>query len=246
MTETDRADRLLVTLGHYPSRAAAQAAISAGYVRVNGEVLAKASAKIRSTDRIEADPLHPWVSRGGIKLAHALDIFGIDLAGSTCLDVGASTGGFTDVLLQHGAAHVYAVDVGRGQLHKRLQDDARITSLEATDARNLTSEQIAQAPSLIVCDVSFIALEKLLSVPLSLAAPGAQLACLFKPQFQVGREHVGKGGLVTDASAVERAETACCNWLEGQGWAVIARADSPIEGGDGNRERLIYARLNES
>ncbi|WP_233356132.1 TlyA family RNA methyltransferase [Henriciella aquimarina] len=242
MSQTDRADRLLVALGHYASRAAAQEAIAGGHVRVNGACLSKPSARIASTDRIEAAAVHPWVSRGGLKLAHALEIFGVDPAGRICLDIGASTGGFTDVLLQKGAQHVYAVDVGRGQLHEKVAADERVTALEATDARDLTREQIADAPSLIVCDASFIALEKLLAVPLSLSAEQAELVCLFKPQFQVGRAHVGKGGIVKDTAAVACAEEAFCSWLAWQGWHVTGRDDSPITGGDGNAERLVHAR----
>ena len=237
----DRADRLLVTLGYFDSRAAAQAAIAGGMVSVNGQRLDKVSAKIRDTDRIEAVPVHPWVSRGGLKLAHALEVFDIDPAGRICLDIGASTGGFSDVLLTRGAKQVYAVDVGRGQLHKKIRADSRVISLEATDARGLSQDLIAQAPSLFVCDASFIALEKLLASPLSLAAESAVLVTLFKPQFQVGRTHVGKGGLVTDKPAVESAEEAYCTWLTAQGWQVVGRTDSPITGGDGNAERLIHA-----
>ena len=233
---------MLVTLGFFPSRSAAQAAIAAGCVRVNGRVLAKPSAQIRDSDRIEAEALHPWVSRGGMKLAHALDLFGVEPTGQVCLDVGASTGGFTDVLLSRAAARVYAVDVGHGQLHPRLATDERVVSLEGTDARQLTRDVIATPPSLIVCDASFIALEKLLGVPLSLAAPGAHLVCLFKPQFQVGRAHVGKGGIVTNISAVRDAEDAFCAWLAGQGWTVEDQTDSPITGSDGNAERLVWAK----
>lgn len=241
MANRDRADRMLVELGHFESRAAAQAAIAGGHVRVNGSVVAKPSQKIMDTDRIEAEAAHPYVSRGGLKLAHALEVFGVDPAGCRCLDIGASTGGFTEVLLLGGAASVVAVDVGRGQLHEKITGDARVTSLEATDARSLTSDMIGEAPSLIVCDASFISLEKLLEVPLSLAEPGAELVTLFKPQFQVGRENVGKGGLVSDTAAVERAEAAFCEWLAQMKWAVSARTDSPIKGGDGNAERLIHA-----
>lgn len=241
MGRTDRADRLLVELGHFESRASAQAAIAAGLVQVNGVVIGKASQKISENDRIDAEAAHPWVSRGGVKLAHALDVFEVDPAGRHCLDVGASTGGFTDVLLSRGARSVVAVDVGRGQLHPRIANDARVTSLEATDARALTAQMLGEAPSLIVCDASFISLEKLLGVPLSLAAEGAELVTLFKPQFQVGREHVGKGGLVSDQGAVERAEAAFCDWLAEMKWAVNASTDSPIRGGDGNAERLILA-----
>lgn len=241
MANRDRADRMLVELGHFESRAAAQAAIAGGHVRVNGSLVTKPSQKIMDTDRIEAEAAHPYVSRGGLKLAHALEVFGVDPAGRRCLDIGASTGGFTEVLLLGRAASVVAVDVGRGQLHEKIAGDARVISLEATDARALTADMIGVAPSLIVCDASFISLEKLLEVPLSLAAPGAELVTLFKPQFQVGRENVGKGGLVSDTAAVERAEAAFCDWLAQMKWAVSARTDSPIKGGDGNAERLIHA-----
>lgn len=242
MSESDRADRMLVKRGHYASRSAAQAAISAGLVRVNGAVIRKASHPIGMADRIEAEMVHPWVSRGGMKLAHALDVFGIDPSGRVCLDVGASTGGFTDVLLSRGARKVYAVDVGHGQLHEKLAGDRRVLCLEGTDARTLSAGVLAPAPDLIVCDASFIALEKLLAVPLSLSAPEAGLVCLFKPQFQVGRAYVGKGGLVTDKAAVQRAEEAFCDWLVGENWRVQSRTDSPITGGDGNAERLVWAK----
>ena len=240
-TKNDRADKTLVALGHFDSRAAAQAAIAAGKVLVNGRVLAKASEKISPAAKIEAETAHPWVSRAGIKLAHALAAFEIDPTGKPCLDIGASTGGFTDVLLTQGAATVVAVDVGREQLHARIKADARVTSLEGTDARHLTAEQVGD-PKLIVCDASFISLSKLLHVPLSYAQQGAQLITLFKPQFEVGRENIGKGGIVRDPKAVEQAEEAFVEWLAGEGWQVLARIDSPITGGDGNAERLIHAR----
>ena len=237
----DRADKMLVALGHFDSRSAAQAAIAAGKVTVSGRVLSKPSEKISASARIQAEPEHPWVSRAGLKLAHALDVFEIDPAGHHCLDIGASTGGFTDVLLARGAARVIAVDVGRDQLHPKLQDDPRVVSLEATDARVLTADLIETPPQIIVCDASFISLHKLLAVPLSLAAVGATLVVLFKPQFEVGREHVGKGGIVSNLAMVETAEAAFVDWLAEQAWRVEGRADSPIKGGDGNAERLIYA-----
>lgn len=237
----DRADKVLVALGHFDSRAAAQAAIAAGKVTVAGRVVVKPSEKISPDARIEAEREHPWVSRAGLKLAHALGVFDADVRGLPCLDVGASTGGFTEVLLANGAKSVVAVDVGRDQLHTRVRQDPRVTSLEATDARVLTRESVPEPPQLIVCDASFISLHKLLSVPLSLAAENAQLIALFKPQFEVGRDHVGKGGIVTDAAATARAEQAFVDWLAEQNWAVQARADSPIKGGDGNAERLIFA-----
>ena len=238
--KTDRADKVLVALGHFESRSAAQAAIAAGRVKVSGKVLAKPSEKIGFDQRIEAELAHPWVSRAGLKLAHGLDVFGVDVAGLHCLDIGASTGGFTEVLLSRGAASVIAIDVGRDQLHARLRNDPRVVSLEGTDARNLTRDMVGE-PVILVCDASFISLHKLLEVPLGLAGEGAQLVTLFKPQFEVGREYVGKGGIVSDAAAVARAEAAFVSWLSARGWRVEAQTDSPITGGDGNAERLIFA-----
>ena len=238
----ERADKVLVALGHFDSRAAAQAAIAAGKVRVGGKVVSKPSEKISASARIEAEAEHPFVSRAGLKLAHALDVFEIDPTGRPCLDVGASTGGFTEVLLIHGAQSVVAVDVGRDQLHPRLRNDPRVTSLEATDARALTKADVDPPPRLIVCDASFISLHKLLEIPLSLAAQDASLIALFKPQFEVGREFVGKGGIVRDTAATARAEQAFVEWLAERGWHVEAQTDSPIKGGDGNSERLIYAQ----
>lgn len=238
----DRADKVLVALGHFDSRAAAQAAIAAGKVTVSGRIVRKPSEKISETASISAEAEHPWVSRAGVKLAHALEVFEVDPRGMHCLDIGASTGGFTDVLLARGARSVIAVDVGRDQLHVRLRQDPRVTSLEATDARSLTPGMLGAPPQLLVCDASFISLHKLLSQPLSLSAAEAQLIALFKPQFEVGRQHIGKGGIVSDVGATARAEQDFVDWLAGQGWPVEARADSPIKGGDGNAERLIYAK----
>jgi len=237
----DRADKLLVSLGLFESRASARAAIEAGHVIAGGVVVSKPSQMLSSDEEIVAKPAHPYVSRGGLKLAHALAAFGVDPAGRICLDIGASTGGFTDVLLRAGAKHVVAVDVGRGQFHPSLAGDGRVTSLEAQDARSLTADMLGEAPSLLVCDASFISLEKLLAVPLSLAAERAEFVGLFKPQFQVGREHVGKGGLVTDTETSDRAAEAFAQWMEGQGWPIRAWTDSPIMGGDGNAERLFHA-----
>jgi 23S rRNA (cytidine1920-2'-O)/16S rRNA (cytidine1409-2'-O)-methyltransferase len=237
----DRADRLLVTLGLFESRASARAAIEAGLVRADGVQVTKPAQDISADAVIEADPAHPYVSRGGLKLAHGLEAFGIDPAGQVCLDIGASTGGFTEVLLLNGARHVTAVDVGRGQLHARIAGDPRVTNLEATDARSLTSDMLPEAPTLLVCDASFISLEKLLDVPLSLAAPGADFVGLFKPQFQVGRDHVGKGGIVTDLAAADAAAERFEAWMNGKGWPIHAWTASPISGGDGNAERLFHA-----
>lgn len=237
----DRADKLLVSLGLFDSRASARAAIEAGRVTAGGVRVAKPSQLLSGDEVIEASPAHPYVSRGGLKLAHGLDVFGVRPTGRHCLDIGASTGGFTDVLLRRGAAHVVAVDVGRGQFHASLAEDPRVTSLEAQDARTLTADMLGQAPALLVCDASFISLEKLLEVPLSLTAPEAEFVGLFKPQFQVGRAHVGKGGLVTDTAAADRAAQAFSDWMNEKGWPIRAWTASPISGGDGNAERLFHA-----
>ncbi|HPF24260.1 MAG TPA: TlyA family RNA methyltransferase [Hyphomonas sp.] len=237
----DRTDRVLVKLGLFESRASARAAIEAGLVRVDGVTVTKPAQEISEDAAIEADPAHHYVSRGGLKLAHGLEAFGVVPKGRRCLDIGASTGGFTEVLLLAGAAHVVAVDVGRGQLHPRIAGDPRVTSHEATDARNLTADMLGEAPDLLVCDASFISLEKLLDVPLSLAAPGAEFVGLFKPQFQVGRDHVGKGGIVTDIAEADAAAVRFEAWMKEKGWPIHAWTASPISGGDGNAERLFYA-----
>lgn len=237
-----RLDIELVQRGLFSSRARAQAAIEAGKVLVDGVVAAKPGVIVRPDAVIEAEPAHPWVSRGGVKLAHALDVFGLPPAGQACLDVGASTGGFTDVLLSRGARQVVAVDVGRGQLHAKLRADKRVISLEGTDARDLTAAMIGESPTLVVCDASFIGLAKVLGKALSLAAPQADLVALFKPQFEVGPAHVGKGGLVSDAAATDTAARVIEGWLRSEGWVVVAWTPSPIAGGDGNQERLVHAR----
>ena len=186
---------------------------------------------------------HPWVSRGGLKLDHALQAFAIDVTGVVALDVGASTGGFTDVLLARGAARVYAVDVGYGQLHWKLRSDDRVVVLERTNARNLTAEQIPEPIDIVVCDASFIGLEKVLPVPLQFARPGARLVALIKPQFEVGRGEVGKGGIVRDESLREAVCRRIEDWVAGlSGWSVIGVVESPVTGADGNVEFLIAAR----
>lgn len=242
LPEKDRADRVLVARGLFESRAAAQAAIAAGRVKVDGQTVRKASESISRDAQIEAEAAHPYVSRGGLKLAHALDTFGINVTGKTCLDLGASTGGFSDVLLQRGAAHVTAIDVGHGQLHPRIAADPRVSAFEGLNARDLTATQLKAAPEVIVCDLSFVSLHKVLPVPLSLAAPGAVLIALFKPQFEVGPENVGKGGIVTDDAAVAKALARFPGFLSENGWQVEAPIPSPIEGGDGNREYFFLAR----
>jgi 23S rRNA (cytidine1920-2'-O)/16S rRNA (cytidine1409-2'-O)-methyltransferase len=236
-----RADLLLVSRGLAESRAKARAAIEAGGVSANGVTVKAVSDLIDEAAELEYTPPHPWVSRGGVKLAHALDAFGVDPAGRICLDVGASTGGFTHVLLSRGAARVYAIDVGSGQLHASLRDDPRVVSLEKTDARSLTRVQIPQAPSLIVCDVSFIGAAKALATPLSLAAPSADLIALIKPQFEAGPS-AGKSGILSEDVARAAAESAIAQLDGVENFRVIAAIDSPIRGGDGNLERLIHAR----
>ncbi len=232
-----RADLLIVARGLAESRAKAVEAINAGGVTANGAVVKKASEQIDALAELVVTPPHPWVSRGGVKLAHALDVFAIDPSGQTCLDVGASTGGFTHVLISRGAARVYAVDVGQGQLHPSLRNDARVISLEQTDARALTRVLIPEAPTLIVCDVSFIGAAKALAVPLSLAAPHADLITLVKPQFEAGPHKVA---VLDEPLARDAAQTAieALNGLEG--FTLVNAIDSPIRGGDGNLERLAH------
>lgn len=237
-----RLDVELVRRGLMASRAQARAAIEAGKVLVDGTLATKPGLSVTAQAVIAAQPAHPWVSRGGLKLVHALDTFGVDPAGRACLDVGSSTGGFTDVLLSRGARRVVAVDAGRDQLHARLRTDPRVVSLEATDARDLTPDLLGEPPTLIVVDASFIGLAKLLARPLDLAAPDAVLVGLFKPQFEVGPAHVGRGGIVSDREAVERSAAEFEAWLTARGWPVAAWTQSPIAGGDGNLERLFLAK----
>lgn len=237
-----RADLLLVERGFFESRAKARAAIDAGKVTADGRRVAKPSEALDESAEIVAADAHPWVGRGGLKLLHALESWPIDVAGRVVLDVGASTGGFTEVALSRGAARVYAVDVGRDQLHARLAGDPRVVSLEGVDARSLTRDLIPEAPGLIVTDVSFIGLAKALPTALSLAAPDAELVALVKPQFELGPERVGKGGVVKDEAARAEAVAGVRAFLEAAGWSVEATAPSPIAGGDGNREVLLWAK----
>ena len=236
-----RADIALVERGFFESRAKARAAIEAGLVRVGGVTLRKPAEPVAETAEIEATAPHPWVSRAGMKLDSGLDTFAIDPAGRTCLDIGSSTGGFTQVLLARGAAHVFAVDVGRDQLHATLRADARVTVMESTDARALTHDMIMPAPTLVVCDASFISLHLVLPVPLSLAAPGADLVVLIKPQFEAGPARVKKG-IVRDAAVHAEICENIRAFIETAGWQVRGITPSPIEGGDGNREFLLAAR----
>jgi len=238
-----RADLFLVEQGHFESRARAQAAIKAGLVRIDGRPLTRASEPVAAGARVDAAPAHPYVSRGGLKLAAALDAFLLDPRGRTGLDVGASTGGFTDVLLGRGAHHVHAVDVGRGQLHPRLAADPRVTNLEGTDIRGLDPAALTPRPDLAGIDVSFIGLRLVLPVLPALLAHGAELVALIKPQFEAGRARVGRGGLVRDPAVHAEVCAAVRSALEALGAAILGLVDSPVPGGDGNAEFLIGARL---
>ena len=238
-----RVDALLHARGLTESRTRAQALIEAGLVYSGGTRIGKPGQRLAADAPLEVRGLdHPWVSRGGIKLDHALTYFGIEPKGLVCLDLGASTGGFTDVLLGRGAAKVYAVDVGKDQIAAKLRGDARVVVLEQTDARTLTTELISEPIDLIVADLAFIGLEKALPAALALGRPGARLAALIKPQFQAGPDHVGKGGVVRDPAVLDRVCRDVQDWLEGEaGWKVLGQTKSPVSGGDGNSEFLIAA-----
>lgn len=238
----ERADKLLVALGFFESRASARAAIEAGGVCANGIAVLKPSQMLALDAAITAQPAHPYVSRGGLKLAHALGVFEIDPAGRTCLDIGASTGGFTDVLLQGGAGQITCVDVGTDQLHHSLRTHSNVRVIEGLDARDVGPEHISETTSLLVTDLSFIALEKALGPILDMASAGTDFIGLFKPQFQVGRKHVGRGGIVTDIAATEEAVSAFALWMNEKGWPILQWTASPVLGGDGNAERLFHAR----
>jgi 23S rRNA (cytidine1920-2'-O)/16S rRNA (cytidine1409-2'-O)-methyltransferase len=236
-----RADVFLVENGFAASRAEAQAAIRAGTVSANGTRVVKPSQSVAPGTAITYTKAHPYVSRGALKLIAALDHFDLSPEGLICLDIGASTGGFTEVLLERGAHRLYAVDVGHGQLRQKLKDDRRVISLEGTDARSLTLAQISEPPQAIVADVSFISLNLALPAALSLAR-NAWLVALVKPQFEAGRDYVGKGGIVKDKTAQNSATDTVTALLSKHGWSVLGAIDSPIQGGDGNREFLVAAR----
>ncbi len=237
-----RLDQAIVTAGLAESRARAQALIGAGVVMVNGVAAKKSSQKVNDdADIVVTENPNPWVSRAALKLDHALKEFGLSPKAAICLDVGASTGGFTEVLLANGAERVYALDVGHGQLHPRLRDDPKVVNIEGINAREIP-DGLVPAVDWIVTDVSFISLEKALPVPLSLARKGAILVALVKPQFEVGRAHIGKGGIVRDQEAKSKARARIEAFLQAEGWQITYRGESPITGGDGNVEYLVAAR----
>lgn len=243
MMTRPRADQLLVDRGLAQSRAKAQALILAGLVFAGERRIEKAGQQLAADAPLEVRGKdHPWVSRGGVKLAHALDHFGWDVAGAVALDVGASTGGFTDVLLERGAAKVFAVDVGTNQLAWTLRQDPRVVVHEQTNARYLTDEVVTEPVDVIVCDASFIGLAKVLDRALDFSRPGGRLVALVKPQFEAERHEIGKGGVVRDARVHQRVCAAAADWLRSRGWEVEGVTPSPITGPEGNVEFLIAAR----
>lgn len=237
-----RVDQLLVDRGLVESRARAQALILAGLVFSGESRIAKAGQALAADAPLDVRGRdHPWVSRGGIKLAHAIEHFDLDPAGVTAMDIGSSTGGFTDVLLQGGAEHVFAVDSGTNQLAWKLRQDPRVTVLEQTSARILTPAHVDRPATWVVCDASFISLRKVLEVPLALAARPTRLVALIKPQFEVGKAEVGKGGVVREPALHERVCGEVREWLEAEGWDVQGIVRSPITGPEGNVEFLVSA-----
>lgn len=235
-----RADVALVKAGLFDSRARAREAIEAGLVTADGVAVLKPAAPIANTALLRAEAVHPWVSRGGVKLASALDAFGLSPAGLRCLDVGASTGGFTEVLLKRGGTHVVAVDVGHGQFNAALARDPRIRLMEARDARSLVLADFDAAPSFLTVDVSFISLRLVLPIVLPLSDVRATLVALVKPQFEAGRSRVGKG-VVRDPAIHQETCDTIEGVVAGMGWRVLGTVPSPIEGGDGNHEFLLAA-----
>lgn len=241
-----RIDQLLVERGEAESRTRAQALVMAGLVFAGPpgklEKIAKSGQQVAEDWAIEVRGRdHPWVGRGGMKLDHAIREFGLDPTGAVAMDIGSSTGGFTQVLLHHGAAHVFAVDVGTNQLAWQLRQDPRVSVLEQTNARALTPALITQECDWVVCDASFIGLAKVLEVPLQLAAPNARLVALIKPQFEVAKGEVGKGGIVRDPVLHQRVCEEVTGWLEASGWRIEGLIESPITGTEGNVEFLVHA-----
>lgn len=243
MAERIRLDQAIEQRGLLPSRARARDAVLRGTVTVNGEVATKPHQQVGDADLIALDdPAARYVSRAALKLIAGLEAAGIDAAGSTALDLGASTGGFTQVLLERGAKRVYAVDVGHDQLHATLRADPRVVSLEGVNGRDLDTTLIGEPIDLLVSDVSFVSVLKVIAAPLALCRPGAAAVLLIKPQFEVGRDNVGKGGIVTDTAAIAAAVDAVVAFLAAAGWRNLATIDSPIHGGDGNREVVAAFR----
>jgi 23S rRNA (cytidine1920-2'-O)/16S rRNA (cytidine1409-2'-O)-methyltransferase len=242
MAAKQRVDQALVDRGLAESRSRAQALIMAGLVFAGERKLAKAGDTIAPDAPLDVRGKdHPWVSRGGLKLVGGLDHFAIDPAGWTCLDVGSSTGGFTDVLLSRGAAKVYAVDVGTNQLAWKLRQDPRVVVLEQTNARHLTPDHIPDPIDLLVCDASFIALHKVLDKAIDFVKPGGHALLLVKPQFEAGRAEVGKGGVVRDEAVHARVVAEAEGWIASRGWRVLGTTPSPITGPEGNIEFLLAA-----
>lgn len=241
-----RADQLLVERGLVESRAKGQALILAGLVFSGERKIEKAGQALKADAPLEVKGKdHPWVSRGGVKLAHGLKHFGWSVEGAVAIDVGSSTGGFTDVLLTNGASRVYAVDSGTNQLAWKLRNDPRVIVHEQTNARSLTGAEIPEPVDMIVCDASFISLAKVLATPLLFAKPGAHLIALIKPQFEARREQVGKNGVVRDPEVHERVCTEAIDWIESKGWHSLGVTQSPITGPEGNVEFLLGA-INET
>ncbi|KQV68437.1 TlyA family RNA methyltransferase [Rhizobium sp. Root1220] len=238
---TQRLDQLLVSLGLFASRSRARDAVQRGTVKVGGKVVTKAGALFGEDAAIEIDdPAQEYVSRAALKLTAALDHFKLDPAGHRCVDIGASTGGFTEVLLERGAAHVTAIDVGHGQMHPRLAANSQVTNLEGLNARNLDADDVGHPITFIVSDVSFISLKLALAPALGLAEPGAVAALLVKPQFEAGRDAIGKGGMLKDPSSAPAVAAELERWLvEDMGWSSLGLIPSPISGGDGNQEFLL-------
>ncbi|WP_426011606.1 TlyA family RNA methyltransferase [Caulobacter sp. DWR2-3-1b2] len=236
-----RADILLVETGLFETRAKARAAIEAGLITADGHVVKKPAELLETSAKLDGRPPHPWVGRGALKLVHALDMWPIDVMGKVALDVGASTGGFTEVLLERGAEKVFACDVGRDQLNPRLANHGRVVDLSGVDARILDEGYLDETPGLVVSDVSFISVEKALPVALDLAAEGADLVCLIKPQFEAGFGRVGKNGMVRNPAIIAECIASVSAFVEAQGWTIKGVTVSPITGGDGQEEHLLWA-----
>jgi len=243
-TSRKRLDQVLVERGLMPSRARAQSAIRAGEVKLGGEVVKKPAHLASESDEIEvSSSTHQYVSRAALKLVHALDHFGIDVRDKICVDIGASTGGFTQVLLERHAAHVTAIDVGHGQLVPEIANNPRVTSIEGLNAKDVTLADLGTRPDILTCDVSFISLTKALTKTLDLLQENARIVVLIKPQFEVGPAHVGKGGIIRDPELHAKVCDNITQWLtELGGWKILGIIESPIEGGDGNKELLMAAQ----